>query len=933
MAQSDELRLLWTPLLRRQGRSWLQAVGVVGPASLMSRGAIHLAHGSRRSTVRTAELTPWPWAPGLAAGESAWLWLVPRPARAVTCRAELRPERGRSLRAELTLRPAEPVRCHVTLALPGEDGMDSGPALARTSGPDQLFDELLQCLDSSRAHAERRTIGWAVSPWLLEAWLDSKRTSPAQRRRLEQHLRAGRTVWGLMPFTPHSELLGFEPMCRCLYAARRLAERFARPVPTAARLAGVAAHTASLGMALVAAGGTFLEMASGAQAPPAALPPLFWWKLPDGGRILTHAHAGIGTALLPTEHWPWNEWPAVQVVGRPFERQLDDIVEQTDWLARHFDAPTFAFGRPEDFAAAVMRRHGRMLPVCDKELIDPELRTAATWPAGLQRDYGRLASAEVLQTLSSWCAQTEPDRSAAAQSTPDTLTGHGRTVEVLASCARRVPAVVTQEVKAEVRRIAEASARRFTARLSLPASNGLSVLLFNTLSWRRGGPVRLVDARLPAAEFDLMDADTGGPVPYERTAGGIEFFAPPVPPCGHLRLELKPVTHRVRAGQHADWEPRNLVLHTNETTLQFHEKGGLARWHDRRHSVQWCLGTAEHPTGCCLPRLSDGPADVGPSVTPLYSRVVVETGGDFARNGRAPRPDRPRCRITYTLYRNRRELYVNIAICGDPGTRAGERYAFFPVAVEKPYVLVDRIAHLTTPEDDLAKGVDAACMAVHHGIRVEGDHAGMNFYGLDTPLVWFGMPDAKAGNAAPIGGNGQAAHGSAAVRKDRNVRPPSGAYPDGTLCALLPGITDQTHHRGGDPNPERSFDFILHPTANDGWDGGLSKLGWEYARPLVAVLAEGQSVRPSGSLLSIEPTVVQLVTLKPADFADGTCLRLWNSLLDPAEGLVTLPESLRRGELWRCDLLERPVKRIPLDRQGRARVSFRPHEIVTTMVR
>ncbi|MBI4579544.1 MAG: hypothetical protein HY718_07580, partial [Planctomycetes bacterium] len=84
----------------------------------------------------------------------------------------------------------------------------------------------------------------------------------------------------LIPFTPQSEFLGIEEMCRSLYAARRRAERDGALLPTAAILIGVAAHTASVAMALAAAGGDFLHMSTGQNCPRPDVPPLFWWKLP-----------------------------------------------------------------------------------------------------------------------------------------------------------------------------------------------------------------------------------------------------------------------------------------------------------------------------------------------------------------------------------------------------------------------------------------------------------------------------------------------------------------------------------------------------------------------------------------------------------------------------------------------------------------------------
>ena len=45
----------------------------------------------------------------------------------------------------------------------------------------------------------------------------------------------------------------------------------------------------------------------------------------------------------------------------------------------------------------------------------------------------------------------------------------------------------------------------------------------------------------------------------------------------------------------ADWDKRALTLHTNDYALMFHRAGGLARWHDRARSSQWCSDQVDFP--------------------------------------------------------------------------------------------------------------------------------------------------------------------------------------------------------------------------------------------------------------------------------------------------------------------------------------------------
>ena len=303
-----------------------------------------------------------------------------------------------------------------------------------------------------------------------------------------------------------------------------------------------------------------------------------------------------------------------------------------------------------------------------------------------------------------------------------------------------------------------------------------------------------------------------------------------------------------------------------------------------------------------------GPATVRADITPLSARVVVEANCPCRNVPHRRSGNTRRYRTTFTLYRSQRELHVNVQLIGKRPTYAAEAgYAFFPFIGDNPFVLIDRIAQLVEPSEDLADGINAAHLAVHRGIRIEATYAGMNFYPLDTPLVAFGQPGA--------------------YRFDDD-----GEHETGVLYATLFNNcwgTNFAQWQSGD----FSFDFVLQPTGNDEWDGGLAKGGAEVFRPLLATVTTGSKGRASRSLLAIDPDCVQLVTLKPADFSPGTVIRLWNADVDPVRARVTLAAVRRGDRLWRCDLLERSTKRsIPISGEGEAVVRLKPNEIATLLL-
>ena len=303
-----------------------------------------------------------------------------------------------------------------------------------------------------------------------------------------------------------------------------------------------------------------------------------------------------------------------------------------------------------------------------------------------------------------------------------------------------------------------------------------------------------------------------------------------------------------------------------------------------------------------------GSAKIRAAITPLYARVVVQANCPVRKTAGRRSGDARRCRTTFTQYRGQREIHVNMQLIGKRPTYAAEAgYAYFPFQGDEPWTLIDRIAQFIDPSEELADRSNAAYMAVHHGVRIEGGYAGINFYPLDTPLVSFGK--------------------SGAYRFDENAH-----YQTGELYATLFNNcwgTNFAQWQSGD----FSFDFVLQPTGNDDWDGGLAKGGAEAFRPLLAAVVPGREFQPSGSLLKIAPPTVQLVTLKPAEFGTGTAIRLWNSDVDPVRARITLPAMPRDAKLFRCDLLERSKKRrIPLNRDGLAIVRLKPNEIATLLL-
>lgn len=978
----NRFHLFWTPFLKKQGGKTLQAVGLSCPPSLGSGGEFALRIAGKTLKAVPIDLPRYPAGYMDQNAPAIYLWLVPRPARRTPCEATWKTPSGQAWRDRIDLKPADPITVHVVCKTHVDLGYTAPLAEVLADYRTRQLDQLLSNLEKTESNKPGQRFVWTMPTWLLEQCLDEKEVTAPRRRRIEKFIRNGQLVFGLQPFTPHSEFFGIEEMCRSLYAARRLAERFGVPVPKAAKLTDVPAHTASMAMAFASAGGEFLQIGTNPDSRGATVPQLFWWKLPDSTRILCHQQGTYGTTLLPPSDYPYRDWLALDVTHDNAGPADLGVIEQIKWIEEHFDAPVCKTGRLEDFAEAIVKSAGRSLPEVEGEPTDWWIHGIASHaePTALaRRNKDRLPAVEIVQTLTGLAGggsvaqtadmfrrgyealslYTEHTWGDHASDADRALPKNGRYTAAVSSEGKLKPPVdrwvQTWRDKAAHALNADAitntlekdALERAASKLASKRGNP-GVMLFNVASWKRGGLVRMSDAGLPRGEFELVDSTTGAAILYERRDGALEFIAPPVPACGYLYLEVRPVRQRSLPGPQADWNNKHLTLHFESYSLQFHKAGGMCRWHDRARSMQWCSNEVEFPMGTYLYEMPggkrmrhfarhvhgnaweatagffnrhgyEGMSDFGPiggstaTVTPeigsLRSSIVVEAACPQRKVPGRRSGDAKRYRTTFTVYRGYRDLHVSIELFDKQPTFAAEAgYGFFPFYGCEPYVLVDRIAHLVEPHHDFAKGVNTGHMAVHHGVRIELEHAGMNFYPLDTPLVGFGHPGLWHYNDAPD-------------------------YENGVLYSTLFANgwgTNFAQWQSGN----LKFNFVCRPTGNDEWDGGLARGGLEVFRPITGTVVQGAPAAAAQSMLQIDSDLVHLVAMKPAEFGKGVVMRLWSADPDPLTTRLTLPFAKRGDMLEFCDLLERPTgKRISIDKQGVAKLPMRPHQIMTLLMR
>ncbi|NLX13298.1 MAG: hypothetical protein GXY44_06535, partial [Phycisphaerales bacterium] len=848
-----------------------------------------------------------------------YLFPIPRPTRPIRCRALWRTAEGKTFRDTFMLNPARPVHVHTVF----DFQWTTNPETAANPRNEHkaMIERLLDCFQTADALTDGPRMVITIPFYHLESVLTDAKVPMSLKERLATYICAGRLTWNLIPNIGENEWASAEDQFQILYHARFLAGSFDRPVPQAATLGEMSTVSASLGMAVTAAGGAFILMGGDQEALPLRVPPLFWWKLPDESRVLVHYRAGSEESLLPPADWPWDHWLSVKSIEGSSVSDTQLPLSTIGWIGNHFDFPKYHLGTLDDYADVMRRRHGTQIPSIEGDFIatyedSPTDKPSEAAEERSQRE--RETVADMLRTLEGELSRV--------------FAQPRQWVDLSNVCHRLIDSKENEILDTGWYRISATRKARPTTR------TGKHVILFNALSWPRSGLVRIPEKQLPSKAFALIDPTTKGSVLYERRSGYIEFIAPPVPACGYLALEIRETAGREQPGLFADWQESTQTLHTTNQSLMFHKAGGLARWHDRARSYQWCSDQAKYPLGSFLyerpnrERLRNyvraayrrcptelvnyfeepyehqpagheitalGATRITTEVGPFSAQVIVET------NGSARPTTKPfACRTRFTLYRGRPELYVNLNLSAGPRAQGPEGgYAFFPFAGEEPCVLANRVLHTFQPSEYLAGRSNAARLFVHHGLRMEYIHAGVNFFPLHTAMLGLDGP--------------------AAWRFD-----PKGNYKTGHVYAALlttkPGMAAVTG--------QWSYDFVLQPTGNDNWDGGLARGGAELFRPLLASVVGDFKGRSSQSLLNIHPDKVQLLSLQPATFAPGLMLRLWNSDVEPVTARLSLPVLRRGQELYSCDLMERTLRKIKVNKEGVAAVTLVPQQLLTLLL-
>jgi alpha-mannosidase len=239
-----------------------------------------------------------------------------------------------------------------------------------------MIDGALKLIDESSTLPPDEQFVWALPAWVMERILDEKQDS-AKRVRIEKAIRDGRLIWHALPYTFESEVADVEELIRGLGSATRLSKHFGQTLPTDSKLTDVPSQAWILPSLLANAGVKFVHIGVNPWSPNPDVPNLFWWEGPDGSRVLTgYAFHQYSWNAIPPADWPYKTWLCFRVTGdnagAPSSESVKDVLDK---IQKELPGVRVRFGRPSDFADAIIQDKSANVPVIKSDMPD-------TWTHG-----------------------------------------------------------------------------------------------------------------------------------------------------------------------------------------------------------------------------------------------------------------------------------------------------------------------------------------------------------------------------------------------------------------------------------------------------------------------------------------------------------------------------------------------------------------------
>jgi hypothetical protein len=765
-----------------------------------------------------------------------------------------------------------------------------------------MMDGALKLIEDTVGVPKEERFVWVLPAWVMEVILDDKQT-PERRARIERAIRSGRIVWHALPYTFESEAADLEELVRGLGSGTRLAKQFGQPLPADAKLTDMPSQAWALPTVLTNAGIRFVHIGVNPWSPNPDVPKLFWWEGPDGSRLLTgYSFHSYSWEPVPPDGWNHKTWLCFQVTGDNSGPPSPEAVQAVlTKIRRELPGVRIRFGRPSDFADAIMAENDPTIPVIRGDMPDTWTHGQMTMPLPTQihrrvapdlitlgvlgTTVGAAISNNLSEAYEQSCLFTEhtwgiagpmfgsPDHETwkreLAKGTYDSLVG---TFTWHADYARKAREIADQGLNSLMKNLASGISGKKER-----------VVVFNSLPWSRNGivEVKAADGRVMAV--GARDIPAGGyktlPIPKPSKSVSVKLTNNTLE-TPHFIVRFDPVKGGI-ASLISKSDKRELVDPGEFALGQYmHEqfskkevdaflKAYCQVYYDWYGFPYYDFNKPRLDSTLPYRRISPGSWDLKVTREALgYRAIMTASQTEGLAGGLALEfffPDAmPTLDITWRVTDKTPELIPEGGwIC-------------LPLAVREPAFRVSHAGAPFSPEKELVPGTNAHLFSIDHGITVRQGPtgAGVGIASSDLPLWSIGEPGLW--KYSPRYEPRRPILFANLYNNQWNTNYP--LWIDGTWSATL---------------------RIWPVKEGENEEKSLFTPSWELRQPLVASLTSGSggSMPESRPGLTLSRKGVRVTAFCPNPDADkgvqGTLIRLWEQSGESGEVTVTLPEGLK----------------------------------------
>jgi hypothetical protein len=418
-------------------------------------------------------------------------------------------------------------------------------------------------------------------------------------------------------------------------------------------------------------------------------------------------------------------------------------------------------------------------------------------------------------------------------------------------------------------------------------------------------------AALVRGDFDLLDVETGEPVPFQLVEltsphepvpyapqrhglaqGGkrlgffeapsglnrdLRFVARDLPACGYRTYQLRPWPESPPP-RPAHVPSSDLVIENEYYRVQAdRDTGRVTSLTDREADRELLDADAPHALGQLVVRDPDG---VLPSEAAVRCQRAAYGPVYHSLQFVASAPGHPQVCWTLRLYAGVKRLELACRVLKDP-TPLLEAYLAFPFLMESPQYRYESVLAAVEPIRDFLPGAYWDAVAVQNWVRLSDGEGSLLWSSLEAPIVSLGQ--LQPGYVSP-------AHSCQVPQRAHHAPATAEVLGRGWLYSLLFANNFGTNFAVSQSGTTL-FRYSLTTAPGALSDAEATRLGWEAVTPCATIFAERR--RPghlplSASLASVSGDYLSLLACKVAEDGRGLILRLWNPAATPARSRVTV---------------------------------------------